>query len=180
MLVRLPYFRMPMFRRSRMASRQRLKHVIDSEGGLTSTPSVTTLANVVNSLDSASIVPTENVIGSLVNGIYLSLFIIGGTGAPVGGNQSWYIAKSRTGQTAVADFPDPDAVGNSQLRNQIFHQEKGLVGSGDGTAMAFKGVIVVPKGMRRMRLGDQFFVKIKNNGADDVQFCLQAHYNSYS
>ncbi len=171
---------MPRFRRmAAIRPVNRIKHVVDTEGGLTNTAAIIPLATAVV-VRSAVFNPAEVVIGETVNGIFITFFIIGSTGAPVNGSQSWYIAKSRSGQSSSTDFPNPHLVGQSDVRNQVFHQEKGLVGSGDGTAMAFKGVIAIPKGMRRMREGDEIFLKAINNGTDSAEFCVQAHYNSYS
>ncbi len=145
-------------------------------GGLTSTtPIVDAIATAPDPFD-----PSKIKFGRSIFGFFLSIFIIGATGAPVTRAQDWYIAKLRSGQVASADFPVPGATGVSSTRNQIFHEEKGLVGSGDGTAMVFKGVIKVPKGMQRMREGDQFFIKMRNaDAAVDATFCIKAIFNSY-
>ncbi len=153
------------------------KHVLDFEGGLTSTKSVNTVLLGVPSRKDP-FVPGDVPFGSRVSSVFISLFIIGATGAPVTGSQNWYIAKLRSGQTS-GNFPDPGVTGVSTVRNQIFHEEKGLVGSGDGTAMAFKGVIKIPKSMQRVREGDQLHVAILNNSADSATFCLKVIYKSY-
>ncbi len=127
---------------------------------------------------SASFDPTEVLIGEKINGFFISVFIIGTTGAPVTGSINWYIIKLHTAQTGP---PNAGGTGVSTLRNQIFHEEKGLAGSGDGTPMAFKGVIAVPKMMRRMRQGDSFEIVIRlNDAAQSAGFCLKAIYKSFS
>ncbi len=160
---------------------QSFKHVIDAEYTLTAGgKSVIPIGDVVNSRAAATN-PLENIVGETVNGIFLSIFIIGSTGAPVNASQNWYIAKARSGQDITADFPNPGETGVSDVRNQIFHEEKGMVGSGDGTAMAFKGVVVIPKAMRRMREGDRFFVALRSLDATvDSNGCLKAIYKSFS
>ncbi len=76
--------------------------------------------------------------------------------------------------------PDPANAGISKVRNQIIHMEKGLAGSGDGTPMAFKGVIAIPRGMRRMREGDQWNIVLNSKDAtNDATFCLKAIYKSW-
>ncbi len=159
----------------------RLKHVVDVEGALSGgVNSISTIANAVNERG-ASFNPSQVLVGSTINAFYITLFVIGATGAPLNGAIQWYIAKQRIGQNNITDFPDPDNVGVSDIRNQIFHQEKGLAGSGDGTAMVFKGVIVVPKIYRRQRAGDQFFIKLNSNDVgNDAQFCIQVHYNEFN
>ncbi len=105
--------------------------------------------------------------------------MIGDGGAGQGsGSLDWYIWKEHAGQGAAP--ADPGSTGTSELRNQIIHEEKGLAGSGDGTPMAFKGVIMVPRGMRRMREGDVWNIRLKNNSATgDVNICTKAIYKSY-
>ncbi len=158
-----------------------LKHIIDSSGALSGgATSVNVIASTVNSR-ADPFNPVELVVGETVNAFFLSVFIIGSTGAPINGQIDWYIAKSRANQNPVNDFPNPQATGISPVRNQIFHEEKGLAGSGDGTPMAFKGVVVIPRGMRRVRDGDQFFIKIRSEDAtNDAQFCIKAIFKSFS
>ncbi len=158
-----------------------VKHIVDAEGALSGAISSTIpLSEVVNARITP-FKPTELVVGETVNGIYLSVFIIGATGAPLNGSVAWYIAKIRAGQSANADFPSPISAGQSNVRSQIFHQEKGLAGSGDGTAMAFQGVIVIPKSMRRQRDGDTYTLVLQSQDAtNDATFCVQAIYKSFS
>ncbi len=155
-----------------------VKHVVDSSGGLTSTRSVNTIAQTVESL-STPFNPIEVELGATVNGIFLIVNIIGATGAGVTGPVDWYIIKKRTGQGQAA-LPDPGQTGVSPFRSQIIHEEKGVPGSADGTPHVFKGVIVVPKGMRRMRDEDTFEVVLKMTDPDTGVFCVKAIYKSFS
>ncbi len=165
-------------RRSSVAPINSIKHVIDTEGTLLSTgaASVNTICQAVANV-SSTFNPIEVRVGAKVNGFFLSIFIIGATGAPIVGSVNWYIIKLHDGQSA----PQPGETGISKVRNQIFHEEKGLAGSGDGTPMAFKGVIAVPRGMRRMREGDQFQILLSLNAiaSGDATFCLKAIYKDF-
>ncbi len=168
------------FRRRMTALRpvNSIKHVIDTEGTLTAgTPSTNPVIVAVPNVSDTTFKPGDVRVGATVNGVFISLFIIGSTGAPVNGSANWHLIKLH----ALQSGPNPGATGASELRNQIIHEEKGLIGSGDGTAMAFKGVIAIPKGMRRMREGDvwQVVIRMPNQGADDAQFCLKVIYKSY-
>ncbi len=157
----------------------RIKHIVDNQGGLSGgIVSVIPIVVTVNQ-DSPVFNPAEVKLASTVNAFFVSVFVIGATGAPLNGAIDWYIYKRRGGQSN-ADFPDPGNTGTSNVRNQIIHEEKGLAGSGDGTAMAFKGVIVIPRGMRRMREGDEWFMKLKSTDAtSDAQFCTKYIFNSF-
>ncbi len=157
-----------------------IKHIIDSEGViLQSANSINVIADAVPNVDPTTFQPGDVRVGATINGFFLSIFMIGTTGAPVDGSSNWYLLKKSEGQDAV--IPSPLNTGISKIRNQIIHEEKGLSGSGDGTPMAFKGVVVVPRGMRRMREGDQWMVVLRNGGSasNDSTFCLKAIYKSY-
>ncbi len=156
-----------------------IKHIIDAEGALTmGNQSVVPVSVAVPNVDTTTFKPGDVRVGSVVNGIFFSIFMIGTTGAPISGSANWYVSKEHEGQ--AVSFPVPNETGTSKVRNQIFHEEKGLVGSGDGTAMAFKGVIAIPKGMRRMREGDVINVHLRClDTTNDCQFCVKAIYKSW-
>ncbi len=153
-----------------------IKHIVDSTGGLTSSTSDNVIAKAVVTLTDP-FDPTEVRVGGTINGFFIIVNIIGSTGAPVSGAVDWFIMKSHTGQ--FSSIPNPGVTGISGLRNQIIHEEKGVPGSGDGTPHVFKGVIVVPKGMRRMREGDEWRIDLKMFGTDTGTFCVKAIYKSY-
>ncbi len=149
---------------------------MDTEGELVqATPSTIDVATTVV-VPSDPFVPGEVQLGSKIFSVFITIFIIGSTGAPVGASQNWLFGKLMQGQ---AGLPAPSNVGVSPIRNQVLHQEKGLVGSGDGTAMAFKGVLKVPKGMQTMREGQKLQIRIENLDAINTAFCFRAIYKSW-
>ncbi len=136
------------------------------------------VAVAVPNVDPAVFKPGDVRVGAKVNALFISIFILGATGAGQGpGSINWYISKLHDGQTG----PTPGQTGTSKIRNQIFHEEKGLAGSQDGTPMAFKGVIVVPRGMRRMREGDVIQISLAQSASStaDNNFCLKAIFKSF-
>ncbi len=156
----------------------RVKHVIDSSGTVSGTTvSANTLAMTVD-VRGTPFSPVEVVVGSKINGFFLSVFMIGSTGAPQANSQNWFLIKVHTGQNAAV--PVPGNTGVSEIRNQIIHEEKGVTGSGDGTPMVFKGVVAIPRGMRRMRSGDLWSLNLVNTDAgDNSTFCVKAIYNEF-
>ncbi len=170
---------MPRFRRS-LQPINSIKHVIDTEGILTmnGASSISDIVVAVPNVDPATFKPGDVRVGAHVNGVFLSVFIIGSSGASLDASINWYIIKTHDQQTSI---PFPGNTGVAEIRNQIFHEEKGLSGSADGTPMAFKGVIAIPRGMRRMRQGDKISVAIAINASAtvDARFCLKAIYKSY-
>ncbi len=169
---------MPFRRRGSMAIRpvNSLKHIVDTEGALSgAATSATPIATaVITQVDPFN--PVNVRVGATINGFFLSVFVIGATGAPLTGAIDWFLWKAHAGQSA----PTPSTTGTSEVRNQIIHEEKGLAGSGDGTPMAFKGVVVVPKGMRRMREGDRWELRLRSSDAtNDATFCVKSIYKSF-
>ncbi len=165
------------FRRS-MSPIVATKQIIDVEGALSAAAvSDSIIATSVGSV-STPMVPGECSVGSKINAFFITLFVIGATGAPLTGSINWFLMKTHQGQTSL---PVPGNTGISFLRNQIIHEEKGLAGSGDGTAMAFKGVIVIPRGMRRMREGDAWHIRLNSlDATSDATFCLKSIYKNFS
>ncbi len=174
-----PTITMPFRGRGMRAPITSIKHVVDTEGTLLATGAPSTV-DLVNATTVRSDVfnPVEVTFGSKVNAIFLSIFIIGQSGAGIIGSINWFIIKTHDGQTVI---PTPGNTGISSMRNQIFHEEKGLAGSADGTPMAFKGVIMLPRGMRRIREGDKVSVSLALNAVatGDATFCLKAIYKSF-
>jgi len=169
----------PRFRRgSSLSPINSVKHIIDTEGAMSGAAQASVpLATTVESL-STPFNAGEVLLGSKINAFYITFFSIGATGSGQTGSINWILWKQHAGQSAVS--PNPSGAGDSEVRNQIIHQEKGLAGSADGTPMAFKGVIVVPRGMRRMRSGDIWFIRFVNtDGTNDVNFCVQSIYKSF-
>ncbi len=166
---------MPRFGRS-LQPINSIKHIIDTEGALTGGGSSSVEIAIAVPNVGTSFVANQVRVGAKVNGFFLSVFAIGATGSGQTGSINWFIMKLHSGQTS----PTPGGTGTSDMRNQIIHEEKGLAGSADGTPMAFKGVVVVPRGMRRMREGDRFLIKLVSTDAtNDVNFCVKAIYKSF-
>ncbi len=146
---------------------------MDFEGSLTNVNSRNVIANAVAGVGSV-FTPGNVSVGSKINAFFISQFQIGASGSTAAGSLNWYIIQLHNGQTAP---PNAGATGNSEIRNQIIHEEKGLAGSEDGTPMAFKGVIVIPRGMRRVREGDSWEIVLRNSQVgQDTTFCTKAIY----
>ncbi len=156
-----------------------IKHIVDVSGQLaTGTASISPVCVAVPNVDTTTFKPGDVRVGGTVNGFFVSLFVIGATGAPLNGPIDWYLIKLHAGQTAA--LPTAGNTGISEIRNQIIHEEKGLAASGDGTPMAFKGVIAIPRGMRRMRQGDEWNLVLKSADAtNNAEFCIKFIYKSY-
>ncbi len=147
----------------------------------------TVVLTVVNTVDSATLAANNSVErGAKVNGLFLSCFWYseGGELASEVPLVDWYIMKNNGNNFSGFDatnFPTPGAQGTHDNKRFIFHTEKGLTGGGDaslsGVPMIFKGVIALPRGMRKMNANDRIIICARSNFA--TKFCIQAIYKWY-
>ncbi len=153
-----------------------VKHVIDSSGALvTGTVSINQIA-VAGRLSDAT-TPVTVTTGCNVGPIYLSVFVLGTTGGD-SGLVDWYLWKEPANLIQTIDEPTPGNTGISPLRRFIFHEEKGLAATQDGTPMVFKGVIKIPPRFRRMGDGDQ--IKLHLLSDFPATFCIKSIYKEYT
>ncbi len=149
----------------------------------------TVFDNVINGVDQADLAVVDEVTtGSTVNSFYMSLFAIaeGGEIANEVPLVDWYIIKDNGGNFGTTfdatNLPTPGATGSNLNKRHIIHEEKGLAGGGDaslaGVPMIFKGVIRIPKHMRRIGVGDRFRLCMRANFASKV--CTKFIYKWYS
>ncbi len=91
---------------------------------------------------------------------------------------NWYFAKRRFGQS-FGDFPQPSALVDTKVRNQII--KSGLVpyGTEDGGAVyVHRGPLKIPKIYHRNRDGDVQFFAIRPT--TDVEISVQICYKEYT
>ncbi len=177
---------MPRFRSS-LRPINSVKNIAEISGILAATTD-TVLDNIIRGVDQADLATNEEVTrGSTVNGFYFSCFFIaeGGEVANEVPLVDWYIIKDPGGTFGTTfdatHLPTPGNTGTHNNKRFIIHTEKGLAGGGDastaGVPMIFKGVIRIPKGMRRIAIEDRFRLVARANFA--TKFCSQAIYKWY-
>ncbi len=148
----------------------------------------TVALNIMAGVDTYTLADSNGVpTGAKVNGFYLSVYIIseGGEIANEVPLADWYIihVPGNVYQSTfdTSNLPTPGATGVHVNKRQIIHTEKGLVGGGDaslaGVPMVFKGVIAIPRHMRRVGQADSFKLCLRTNFAS--KFCVQAIYKHY-
>ncbi len=168
---------MARFRRGMRSPINRIKHVVDSSGTLTAgTPIVQSLAKS----DDAPVLAntTECLTGSVVNGIYLHLEAVPNeTDAGAIPNVYMMVMKN---PGANLTFPSPNAVGADDNKRYVIHQEMIMLNNlaGGNPRSVFNGVIVIPKGYRRMGPGDALQISVFST-AVNIAFCYQAHYKEF-
>ncbi len=157
---------------------QRIKHVIDSSGGLTAgTASIT---DIVRSVDAPVIASTNQcVTGSKVNGIYLRVEVLHSSGA--GLSNIYMMVVKNVANNIGTDRPAANAVGISEMKRYVIHQEmvmmNGDAGNGQPRTL-FNGVIKFPRGYIRNGPSDRWEVVILSPTVNG-DFCLQCHYKEF-
>ncbi len=171
---------MPRFRNRGSAIRpvHRLKHVVDLSATLAKNTNIAQA--LIHSVDAPVLASTEEVeTGSKVNGIYLKVIVASNEAQVTGAipNVYMYVMKNQGG---FVPAPTPNNVGSSDSKRFIIHQEMVMIDnkvSGQPSVM-FNGVIVIPKGYRRMGPDDLLQVFIFSP-AINITFCIQAHYKEF-
>ncbi len=157
----------------------RIKHVVDSSatvsgGGVGSFP-------IGTATDTPTLGVTSSVeTGSKINGIYLRLEAASNEAIDLGAipNFYFYIWKNPGGNLTR---PQANAIGASDNKRYVFHQEMTMIenkGQGSNPRTIFNGVIVVPKGYRRMGPNDVIEI-VTLCPALDTAICEQVHYKEF-
>ncbi len=168
------------FRRSLASSIRpvhRIKHVVDTQFALT--PGTTGTTVLVNTVDAPVLANQSDVeTGSKINGIYLVVEVTRtGTTSDVLPNVYMLVAKNPGGNLTL---PAPNVVGINDNKRYVIHQEmimlQGFNASNPRTL--FKGVIVLPRGYRRMGPNDQLTLLTLSPGVN-ISVCVQSHYKEF-
>ncbi len=172
---------MARFRRNSMALRpiNRIKHVVDISATVaqaTSVPFTIALAT-----DTPTLAATDSVeTGSKINGFYLRFEVASNEAHDAGAIPNVYIMiwKNPGGNLTA---PTPNAVGANDNKRFVVHQEMTMIenkGAGSNARTIFNGVVVVPKGYRRMGPQDKWELVVLCPALAIVA-CLQAHYKEF-
>ncbi len=155
-----------------------IKHVIDSQLGIIA--ATQQLVTIVKAKDAPSLGNTNEVeTGSRVNAFFLNCQIAASSTAALA-NIYFYLFKNQGNNIPSSEFPDGNVVGANNMKNLVFHQEM-LMTEKNTTAVArtmFRGVIMIPKHMRRMGVNDEIIIAIFAPGVN-FDFCLQSIYKEY-
>ncbi len=153
----------------------RIKHVIDNQGGITIGTAV--VVKIIESKDTPVIANvTECQTGSKVNGIYLKVEAYATSTAALA---NLYMAVMKDPGNALTN-PTINAIGASEIKKYIIHQEMVMMekNTTGNPRTVFNGVIAIPKGYRRNGPSDVLKVILLTPGVT-ADFCLQCHYKEY-
>jgi len=165
--------------RSALRPINRIKHVVDFQ---TAVPVNTQILQVVaNTVDAPVISNADHVqTGATVNSVFLTTEVVASeTSATATPNFYWMFYKN-PGNNII--FPNANAVGSSDAKRFVIHQEMVMINPLDGGVPrnVFKGVIKIPKHLRRSAPNDRWIVQlfIPSTGVS-VNACTQAHYKEF-
>ncbi len=168
---------MPRFNRAIRPVNSR-KHIIDLQLGL---PIATKISNDLALAVDAPVVTnvTECKVGANVNSIFLNVQFYATSTAALA-NIYMYVWKNPGSNIAIAQVPNANATGASDMKKLIFHTEMNM-SEKNTTAIPrtlFKGVLKLPRHMRRFGQNDQLKIELYSPGVThDV--CIQCIYKEY-
>ncbi len=166
------------FRGSSIRPVQRIKHVVDLQGG--ATLGNQTNQTLIKAVDAPVLANTDEVItGAKVNGIYLNIEVVATSGTAL---NNVYLAVFKNPGSNLSN-PVPNAVGIEDNKRFVIHQEMKMMQKFDADVASnprilFNGVIAIPKGYRRMGPNDILSVSILSPGAN-IDWCIQCHYKEF-
>ncbi len=153
----------------------RIKHVIDVQGGMVAGTQVTNdLIKTVDAPVLANVTEVET--GSKVNGIYLKVEAYATSTAALA---NLYLAIIKNPGDSLTGFTI-NAIGANDNKRFVIHQEMVMMekNTTGNPRTVFNGVIVIPKGYRRMGPNDTLEIKLLTPGVS-ADFCFQAHYKEF-
>ena len=159
-----------------------IKHVVDLQNRIPGDAQQT--FNLIEAVDAPVVTGATQVeTGSTVNSIFLNVTSVAETtGAATIKNIYFMLYKNAGGNITQANIPSANQVGTSDFKTKVFHQEMIMTSDAADSIpqLMFKGVLRIPKHMRRMGINDaiaiQFFIPDAGNTIDT---CIQCIYKEY-
>ncbi len=156
----------------------RIKHVVDFNATLAKATVLPT--NLVSTTDTPTLGATASCeTGSKVNGIYLKIEMASNEVITGGVPNIYMMCYKNPGGNLV--MPAPNAVGTSDNKKYVFHQEMIMFESkaiNGNPRILFNGVIAIPKLYRRNGPNDLIGVDILCPLVNTL-VCIQAHYKEF-
>ena len=155
----------------------RIKHVVDSQQGIVG-GAVQDFV-LVNTVDTPLIANVANVeTGSKVNGFFLVIELTNTEGTQGVIANAYLMVFKNPG--ANLTFPNPNVVGADDNKKYVFHQEMVMLQkvTNSNPRTLFKGVITIPRHLRRNGPSDQIVARVFSP-AIDLDACMQCHYKEF-
>ncbi len=156
----------------------RIKHVVDAQGTVTAGSQLNTV--LIKSVDAPVLANTTEVeTGSKVNGIYLKVEVASNDAQVSGAVPNVYMGVFKN-PGATFSTPAPNAVGVSDLKRYMIHQEMVMIQNvvSSNPRVLFNGVIKIPRGYIRNGPEDILTVAVLSPQID-ISVCIQCHYKEF-
>ncbi len=168
---------MPRFNRALRPINAR-KHIVDIQGGLPiNTKTSHDLITVVDAPVVANV--TECKVGAKVNSIFLNVQFAATSTAALA-NIYMFLWKNSGDNIAIAQVPNGNVTGTSDLKQLIFHTEMSM-SEKNTTAIPrtlFKGVLKIPRHFQRCGQNDTIRIELYSPGVTH-DYCIECIYKEY-
>ncbi len=118
--------------------------------------------------------------GSTINGIFLTVEAVASESSTTATPNIYMMVMKNPGGNLT--FPNGNVVGSDDNKKYVIHQEMVMINAIDGGVPRniFKGVIVIPKHMRRFAPNDvlQMQIFVPSTGVA-LNVCAQCHYKEF-
>ncbi len=135
--------------------------------------------NIIKAVDAPVLANTSEVeTGSTVNGFFCVIEITNTTATSGVIRNAYVIFYKNPGGNITA--PVPNTVGSNDDKRYVIHQEMVMLDATENgnPRTLFKGVIVIPKGLRRFGPNDLLEAQFITPG-NTSNVCMQAHYKEF-
>ncbi len=168
-------FRFQRKRQNSLRPVNRIKHVVDRQIGIGL--GVRDTSDLAEAVDAPVIANTTEVqTGCTINGIFLVVEVYATTSAALS-NVYMMIVKNPGSQLT---FVNPNVIGGSTMKKFVIHQEMVMLQrvTNSNPRTLFKGVIVIPRHMRRFAPDDKLQMALFSPGVN-IDACFQCHYKEF-
>ncbi len=169
---------MARFRRRSLVPVNRIKHVVDTSGTL-STAGTQLDFNLIRSDDAPVLANTTEVLtGSKVHGIYLKVEVACLTTVASAIPNVYLMITKSPGDNLT--LPSASAVGSNDNKRYVIHQEMIMIDNktAGNPRILFNGVIKIPGSYQRNGPNDKLYMSIVAP-ATKIAYCAQTHYKEF-
>ncbi len=168
-------------RRSNLRPINSIKHVVDQQGGTVGGTQVNNVIAIATQNPDTSATANEVKIGSTINSIFLNVQVLMDSDTVLP-NAYMMVYKNPGNLFTGGSIPDANQVGTSEMRKWVFHQEMAMTSEANDSIpiTLFKGVLKIPRKMRRMGQADRLVVQLFSLTGNNLFTCIQTIYKEYS
>ncbi len=152
------------------------KHVIDEQGALAGGTQV--FGDIADAVDSPALATAIQVqSGCTINSIFLNLQV---AATATNALANVYMMIYKNPGSNIGAIPNANVIGTSDFKKMVFHQEMIMIekNSTGIPRTLFKGVLLLPRHMRRFGSDDKMSLGIFSPGIN-MEYCFQCIYKEF-